>query len=197
MENDLYPSAFVAAPPVVAETVAPTKKKSSSLPFLREFVETILPALLIALGINQFAIQPTRVDGLSMAPTLHHEERLLLEKVSYHFRAPARGDIIVLTLPDRAHDPLIKRVVGVPGDVVAVRNGRVYIDGQPLAEPYLAQMTPGNVTAQLVPEGHVFVLGDNRGASNDSRMFGMVPVTDIVGRAWLSYWPLETFGAIR
>jgi signal peptidase I len=189
-------SAYVVAGPIPQSETGVSATGSGVFPLLRELLETVLPALLIALAINQFVVQPTRVDGLSMAPTLQHGERILIEKASYHLMLPARGDIVVLTLPGQS-DPLIKRVVGVPGDVVAVRNGRVYLDGQPLTEAYLDQSTPGNLPAQIVPEGHVFVLGDNRGASNDSRIFGMVPTKDLLGRAWLSYWPAETLGLVR
>ena len=90
--------------------------------------------------------------------------------------------------PDRAED-YIKRVVGLPGDTVAIKNGKVLVNGVVLDEPYLDQVTPGRMGTKVVPEAHVFVLGDNRGASNDSRYFGMVPYERIVGRAWIRYWP--------
>ncbi|HYN89052.1 MAG TPA: signal peptidase I, partial [Ardenticatenaceae bacterium] len=174
MDHDLYWPDVATETSIPQEQVA-TKQGTWARALIRELFHTILPALLIALGVNSFVAQPTRVDGTSMEPTLHSEERLIIEKVSYLLHVPARGDIVVLRLPGRESDPLIKRVVALPGEVVAVRNGRVYVDGAPLDEPYLNQLTSGFVAAQQVPEGHVFVLGDNRGASNDSRIFGMVP----------------------
>ncbi|MCZ7570197.1 MAG: signal peptidase I [Ardenticatenaceae bacterium] len=196
MDHDLrWPDVAADSSPI-EEQVA-TRQGTWGKTLLRELFETILPALLIALAVNVFMAQPTRVDGTSMEPTLHNEERLVIEKISFRFHAPTRGDIIVFKLPGREHDPLIKRVVGVAGDVIAIRNGKVYIDGAELKEPYLDQLTPGYVSAQYVPPGYIFVLGDNRGASNDSRIFGLVPQEDLVGRAWVSYWPLETLGLLH
>lgn len=197
MDHDLrWPDVAADSLPIQEGTA--TRPGAWGKALLREILETILPALLIALAVNIFVAQPTRVDGTSMEPTLHSEERLIIEKISYRLHAPARGDIVVFKLPGREHDPLIKRVVGVPGDVVAIRNGRVYIDGAPLDEPYLKnQLTPGYIESTVVQEGDIFVLGDNRGASNDSRIFGMVAHQDLVGRAWISYWPVDMIGLLR
>jgi signal peptidase I len=162
--------------------------------WLRELLEAVLPALVIVLVVNVFLAQATRVEGQSMDPTLHDRQRIVIEKLTYRFRPPRRGEIVVLRRPQP--DPLIKRVVGLPGEMVAIENGRVYIDGQPLDEPYLNEMTRGVLSPQIVPEGHVFVLGDNRDSSNDSRAFGMVSVEDIVGRAWVRYWPPNEIGLV-
>jgi signal peptidase I len=164
--------------------------------FLRELAESVLPALVIVLVVNVFLAQATRVEGQSMEPNLHNNERLIIEKITYRLRDPRPGDIIVLRRPDRSTEPLIKRVVGVPGQRVEVRDGLVFVGGEPYDEPYLDQETWGTLAPQLVPEEHVFVLGDNRRASNDSRSFGMVSFDDIVGRAWLRYWPLSRAGAM-
>ncbi len=120
---------------------------------LRDLLETVLPALFIAVLMVVFVIQPTRVDGISMEPTLHSEQRLVIEKVSYRFHAPVLGDVIVLKLPGRENSPLIKRVVATAGDVIAIRNGQVFLNGEPLTESYLAQLTPGDVPSTVVPEG--------------------------------------------
>jgi len=165
--------------------------------WFRELLEAILPALVIVLVVNIFLAQATRVEGQSMEPNLHNNQRLIIEKVSYRFHPPRHGDIIVLRRPQRQSDPLIKRVVGLPGDTVEIREGRVFIQGAPLGEPYLNQLTVGNMAPQLVPEGHVFVLGDNRGSSNDSRAFGMVSFENIVGRAWIRYWPTAEMGFLK
>jgi signal peptidase I len=171
-------------------------KKRKALRWLREVLETILPAVLIAFLINLFLAQATRVHGQSMEPTLHSEQRLVVEKISYRFHGPRRGDIIVLKSPQQNSELLIKRVIGLPGETVEIRQGRVYVNGQEVNEPYLERPTGGNWGPIIVPPLHVFVLGDNRGFSNDSRAFGMVPIDNIVGRAWVSYWPLDEVGAV-
>lgn len=174
--------------------MAESSKKRS---WIREFLESVLPALVIVAVINLFLAQATRVEGQSMEPNLHDNERLIIEKVSYRFRQPERGDIVVIRSPQSGTAPLIKRVIGLPGEIVEIKLNRVYINGEPLEEPYLEQPTPGTMSPRLVPEDHVFVLGDNRRASNDSRFFGMVPYEDILGRAWFCYWPLDCLGVIR
>ena len=168
-----------------------------SVRLLREVLETILPAILIALLINVFIGQATRVEGQSMEPNLHTNQRLVVEKLSYRFHGPQRFDVVVLKLPHQGEELLIKRVVGLPGETVEIRNGKVYIDGTPLAEPFLnVQTRPGRNDRIVVPPLHVYVLGDNRDHSNDSRSFGPVPIENIVGRAWLSYWPVEDIGLV-
>jgi signal peptidase I len=169
-----------------------------SRPWLIELLESVVPALLIVIIINVFLGQTTQVDGLSMEPSLADEQRLIIEKVTYRLHGPERGDIVVLRLPDRRFDrPLIKRVIGLPGEIVEIREGGVYVDGEGLEEPYLSGPTPGFMKPRLVPEGHVMVLGDNRGSSNDSRSFGMVPIDDILGRAWVRYWPIGEVGLVH
>jgi len=162
-----------------------------------EALETVLPALVIVLVINAFLAQATRVEGQSMEPNLHNNERLIIEKISYRFHPPRRGDIIVLRLPNRTSDPLIKRVVGLPGETVEITDGHVLINGQVLDEPYLNQFTYQGMPPRVVPPNEVFVLGDNRGFSNDSRAFGFVPFSDIIGRAWFRYWPPLEIGFVR
>jgi signal peptidase I len=186
-----------------------------------EVLETLIPALLIVLVVNTFLAQATRVEGPSMEPTLQNNQRLIVEKLSFRVRAPQRGDIVVFRLPsdeppsvvdqvrtllrtalsgDRVsdgHDPLIKRIIGLPGELIEVRDGHVYVNGDMLEEPYLTQLTHRGTGPQTIAEDHVFVLGDNRGASNDSRVFGQVPITRIIGRAWVRYWPLSEMGPLR
>lgn len=185
MDSHLRVSEISAPPATPSATVV--RPWPSSL--LREVLETVLPALLIAIATVVFVVQPTRVEGTSMEPTLHTGQRLVIEKVSYHLHPPAYGDIVVLKLEGREHTPLIKRVIATSGDVVAIRNGHVYLNGQMVQESYLDQITVGELSSMVVPDGYLFVLGDNRGASNDSRHFGMVPVDNVVGRAIASYWP--------
>ena len=171
---------------------------------VREVLETIVPAVLIALLINLFLAQATRVHGQSMEPNLHTDQRLIVEKLSYNrylrqwfsFDGPQQGDVVVVRLPNQ-DELLIKRVIGLPGDLVEIRNGQVFVDRQPLDEPYLASNTPGFYGPTMIPPLHIFVLGDNRGFSNDSRNFGTIPLKDVVGRAWFSYWPLDQVGFIE
>jgi len=170
--------------------------RRKALRWLREVLETILPAVLIAVLINLFLAQATQVHGQSMEPTLHSNQRLVVEKVSYRFHGPRRGDIVVLKSP-QSSELLIKRVIGLPGEMVEIRQGQVYINGQKLDEQYLEKPTGGHWGPLIVPPLHVFVLGDNRSFSNDSRAFGMVPVKNIIGRAWLCYWPLNEVGVVR
>ncbi len=166
--------------------------------FLREVLETVLPALLIALLINVFVGQATRVEGQSMEPNLHTDQRLVVEKVSYRFHGPERFDIVVLRLPNQGEELLIKRVIGLPGETVEFKNGHVYINGEQLVEPFAVDETrPGRNGTVTVPPLHVYVLGDNRDRSNDSRSFGPVPIDNVVGRAWLSYWPPEDVGLVH
>ena len=164
---------------------------------LRDLIGTIVPAILIALLIHIFLAQATRVYGQSMEPSLHTDERLVVEKLSYRFHGPRHGDIIVLHDPSGGAELLIKRVIGLPGERVNVADGRVYVDGLPIDEPYLAQPTLGSGRSWSIPPLTVFVMGDNRGASRDSRIFGPVGLNQIVGHAIFRYWPLREIGIVR
>jgi signal peptidase I len=164
---------------------------------LREVAETVIPAVVIALIINLFLAQATQVLGQSMEPNLHSTQRVVVEKVTYRFfHGPRRGDIVVIALPEQS-EMLIKRVVGLPGESIELRSGRVYIDGKPLDEPWTVNPGGGSYGPHTIPPLHVFVMGDNRGASNDSRNFGPVAIEHVVGHAWFSYWPLEYVGFVE
>ena len=163
---------------------------------LRDLVGTILPAILIALLIHVFLAQATRVYGQSMEPNLHTNERLVIEKLSYRFHGPRRGDVVVLQDPGGSPELLIKRVVGLPGERVTIANGSVFVDGVAIDEPYLDQDTQGGGRSWVVPPFTVFVLGDNRSASRDSRIFGPVALDEILGRALFRYWPLSEIGVL-
>lgn len=178
-------------------TVTSRKGRPIWLSWLHEVAGILLPAVVIAVLVNLFLAQSTVVHGHSMETNLLSDQRLVIEKLSYHFHGPRRGDIVVLKLEEWDGDPLIKRVIGLPGETVAIHDGQVFIDGIPLDEPYLDQPTLGNWEPQVVPPLHIFVMGDNRAASNDSRYFGAVPLDRIVGRAWLRYWPPQEIGFVR
>lgn len=185
----------------VQEAAPPLQRSGARwglLRLLREALETLLPAILIAVLINVFVGQATRVDGQSMEPNLHTNERLIVEKISYRFHGPQRFDVVVIRVPSQGDELLIKRVIGLPGETVEIHDGHVYIDGVQLDEEFVAAGTfPGRHPKIVVPPLHVFVMGDNRTHSNDSRTFGPVPISNIVGRAWVSYWPLESLGPIH
>jgi signal peptidase I len=171
---------------------------------IREVLETIVPAVLIALLINLFMAQATRVHGQSMEPNLHTDQRLVVEKLSYNrylrqvlgFEGPQHGDVVVIRLPTQGNELLIKRVIGLPGDVIDIHDGQVFVNGHPLDEPYLVGSTSGSFGPTTVPPLNIFVLGDNRNFSNDSRSFGTVPLKNVVGRAWFSYWPIDQLGFV-
>ena len=166
----------------------------------REVLETMIPAVIIALLINLLLAQATRVYGQSMEPNLHTDQRLVVEKISYSrwwpVGGPQRGDVVVFRV-DPNSDLLIKRVIGLPGDRVEIRAGQVYINGEPLGEVYITGPTYGDYGPVDVPPLYIFVLGDNRGFSNDSRAFGALSLESVIGRAWLSYWPPDQWGLVR
>jgi signal peptidase I len=174
---------------VEAATVTPTETEVIIKPpsnLLREIVETALLTAIIFLAVNA-VIGRFRIESVSMQPNLYEGEYVIVDKVSYALGGPQRGDIIVFTKigqPD-----LIKRVIGLPGDTVEIHPGQVLVNGTPLTEPYIAN--PPNYTfgPTKIEPGRYFVLGDNRSNSSDSHIWGTVPRDDIVGRAWIIYWP--------
>ena len=162
---------------------------------LIEWVAIIVGALAVALIVKTFLIQAFYIPSLSMYPTLDQGDRVLVNKMSYKVHDVHRGDIIVFERPPKQPasqiKDLIKRVVGLPGDTIEAKEGVVYIDGKKLAEPYLVDgVTTTNLPEQEVPAGHVFVMGDNRGDSADSRIFGPIDEDTIVGRAFIRVWPV-------
>lgn len=178
--------------PRAAASAAPARGESMAGSVAREMLGTIVPALVIAIVIHLFLAQATRVEGYSMEPTLYGHQRLIIEKLSYRFTQPERGDIVVIKV-DGFDELLIKRVIGLPGETLEIRNGVVFIDGRALDEPYVNGMPRGDYPPTKIPDGYIFVMGDNRNNSNDSRSFGPIPVDHIVGHAWMRYWPLHDF----
>jgi len=157
---------------------------------LWDVMSTILPAVFIALFINVFVAQAWVVDGPSMQPNLYYDQRVMAEKITYRLvHGPRRGDVVIIGVPGE-EEPLIKRVVALPGETVEVHGGQAFINSEPLEETWTIQQGGLDYPATLIPPLHVFVLGDNRGSSRDSRSFGPVLVDQIVGRALFVYWPL-------
>jgi signal peptidase I len=167
----------------------PTKQ----LHFIREVAETVILTSLLFLLIH-LTVQNFDVDGHSMEPTLHNTELILVDKWSYLFQSPARGDIIVFVAPPHPSEYYVKRIIGLPGDVISVVGSRVIVDGKTLYEPYVSPLNQGNpyppIINLVIPPNAYFVLGDNRDGSSDSRDWGCVPRQNILGRALLVYWPL-------
>ncbi|MEH2188836.1 MAG: signal peptidase I [Nostoc sp.] len=170
--------------------------------FLTEGLKTIGLSLLLALGIRTFVAEARYIPSASMEPTLQINDKLIIDKISYDFSSPKRGDIIVfnptkkLTL-ENFHDAFIKRVIGLPGEKVVVKNGRVYINDSPLSENYLEAKPDYQWGPVIVPTDSYLVLGDNRNNSYDSHYWGFVPRNKIVGRAILRFWPLNRIGEIN
>jgi signal peptidase I len=174
------------APRVQASTAA--KKKGRPKSAMRELIETVALTALVFLAIRAVA-QNYQVDGHSMDPTMHNGEFVIVLKADYWFQKPQTGDIIVLQYPEDPSRNFIKRVIGTPGDTVAVNNGHVFINGHALNEPYILQAPAYTVAPLKVPAGKYWVLGDNRNNSNDSHIWGFLPANEVIGKAWAVYWP--------
>jgi signal peptidase I len=165
---------------------------------LRVWARDLVVALGLAMIIIVFFYQPVKVEGTSMAPLLSDQERIFINKFVYHFEPVGRGDVVVFWYPLDRTKSFIKRVVGLPGDEVEIRRGRVYINGKTLEEPYVPSQyidTAAYGPVQI-PRDEYFVMGDHRISSNDSRIFGPVPSAFIYGKAVFAYWPWTQFGSI-
>ena len=152
-----------------------------------DILETLILAVVLYFGINAVSVR-VRVDGFSMNPTLQDGEYILVNRLAYKIGSPFRGDIVVFSFPMDPTQDLIKRVIGLPGESISVQDGKVMINSVPLEEPYIAAPPIYNGTWE-VPDGQLFVLGDNRNESKDSHEWGLLPVENVVGRAILIYWP--------
>lgn len=156
-------------------------------PVLIDLLETVALAFVLFLIINAVSAR-VRVDGLSMLPTLQDGEFVLVNRLAYRLGEPARGDIVVFRSTTNFDLDLIKRIIGLPGDDVRVGDGRVIVNGMVLSEPYI-NAEPRYSGDWSVPEGYLFVLGDNRNDSSDSHAWGLLPIKNVIGKAILIYWP--------
>jgi signal peptidase I len=165
---------------------------------VRAWARDLLLALCFAFVIIVFLYQPVKVEGTSMAPMISDQERIFINKLVYHFEPIARGDVVVFWYPLDRTKSFIKRVVALPGEMVDIREGHVYVDGRQLTEPYVLPrfLDDGSFGPIRVPLGEYFVMGDHRDSSNDSRVFGPVPERYIYGKAVFAYWPMNHFGSI-
>jgi signal peptidase I len=166
-----------------------------------EGLKTIALSAVLALGIRNFVAEARYIPSGSMLPTLQINDRLIIDKISYNFRNPDRGDIIVFSPTDTLKaqnfkDAFIKRLIGLPGDKVEVKGGRVYVNDQPLKENYIEEKPNYNFGPVRVPANQYLVLGDNRNNSYDSHYWGFVPRDRIIGRAVVRFWPLNRVGEI-
>ena len=179
--------------PVVAPEPAPPLRRE-----LRSWGRDLVIALSLAVVIIIFFYQPVKVEGTSMTPLISDQERIFINKFVYRFEPIARGDVVVFWYPLDRSKSFIKRVIGLPGDMVEIREGQVFVNGKHLAEPYVPPESAdmNNFSPTKIPKGEYFVMGDHRISSNDSRIFGPVPRNFIYGKAVFAYWPVDHFGSI-
>ncbi|XEC97195.1 signal peptidase I [Paenibacillus tarimensis] len=165
---------------------------------VREWGVSIIAALGVSMLIQTYAFAQTEVHNISMQNTLVEGQRLIEDKLSYHFTGPKRGDIVIINGPE-SDVRLVKRLIALPGDVVDIRNGKLYLNGEVLEEPYTKGKTyPLGLDVPLtVPKGEVLVLGDNREHSTDSREIGTIAISSLEGKAIFRLWPLSQFGGLR
>ena len=186
------------------------KKKSSTSSAKRtlfaviDFIKTTIIVVFLALIIRLFVVQPFIVEGQSMLPTFSNNDYLITEKISYSIRSPKRGEIVIFHPPDNPTVNYIKRIVGLPGDSIEVRDQNVFVNSQKINEPYLTSNEQTNTATKdlnlTLKSGEYFVLGDNRNHSRDSREIGPIPYSSIVGRIWVRLLPIDSaraFAAIN
>ena len=165
-----------------------TKKRRGGWRIFFDIAETILLSVLLFLVINAISAR-IRIESISMQPTLYEGDFVIVNKLAYELGSPSRGDIVIFKYPpDPDREPYIKRVIGVPGDEIRVSDSVVYVNNIPLDEPYISA-PPSYTGTWSVPEGNLFVLGDNRNHSSDSHSWGMVPIENVLGKALIVYLP--------
>ena len=166
-----------------------------------EIVKTLFTAFILAIGIRTLVAEARYIPSSSMEPTLEINDRLIIEKISYRFKTPQRGDVVVFSPTDTLKeqnfkDAFIKRVIGLPGETIEVRGGKVYVNGQPIREKYIDEAPEYTYGPETVPEDQYLVLGDNRNNSYDSHYWGFVPRKNLIGRAIVRFWPFDRLGSL-
>lgn len=187
---------------IVIEPAEELEQKPTVRSFMWELVRIVIVAFILMVGFRVFVAEPFVVSGSSMVPNFHDHEYLVVDKISYRFNEPTRGDVIVFHYPKDTSQYFIKRIIGLPGEKVAIENGKVKIfntehpEGSIISEAYLPSndITFGKDEIVSLGDNEYFVLGDNRLASSDSRVWGILPKHDIVGKAFLRALPLSQFG---
>jgi signal peptidase I len=166
---------------------------------LRTWLRDLLISVVVSFFIITFLYQPVKVEGTSMAPQLHDQDRLFINKFAYDFEKIERDDVVVFYYPRDTAKSYIKRVIGLPGDMVRIDDGQVFVNGKPIDEPYVPTRFRDvrSMDAFQVPAGEYFVMGDHRSISSDSRDFGPVARKLIYGKAAFVYWPREEMGVVR
>jgi signal peptidase I len=212
-------STWASEAPADEPPATPSESRADSARSLVwEIIQTVLLTIAIFLAVRS-VVQNFRVEGASMDPTLHTGQYLLINKVLYAradgtllegvipdrtpqdtpnfiFGGPQRGDIVVFLSPGQTDKDFIKRVIGLPGETVRIVNGQVFVNGKPLEEPYLTHHATYDFESRVVPPGQYFVLGDNRPNSSDSHLGWFVPANNLIGKAWVSYWPPTEWGVM-
>lgn len=165
---------------------------------IKDWVVSILIAVVLAFFIRYFIVELYMVEGPSMRPTLVNSERLVVNKFIYRFKDPEKGDILVFRYPSDTSRDFIKRVIAVAGDTIELKGGRVFVNDQLQNETYILEKTRGSYPLSTVPEGHIFVMGDNRNNSEDSRFkdVGFVPLELVKGKAVMVFWPVDHIKAL-
>ncbi len=171
------------------------EKERSTAEEIKDWVVSIVIAVALAMFIRTFIVELYVVDGPSMRPTLESEERLVVNKFIYRLRPPEKGEVLVFQYPRDPSRDFIKRVIATPGDTIEIREGRVLVNDQLLTEDYILEKTRSEYPKSTVPEGRIFVMGDNRNNSEDSRFadVGFVPYDLIKGKALLVFWPISQY----
>jgi signal peptidase I len=197
-ENRLPASSFVAASGQATATAERSAPFHSLRHEIRVWTRDLLIAVGLALVIIVFLYQPVKVEGTSMAPLLSDQERIFINKFVYRFEPIQRGDVVVFWYPVDPSKSFIKRVVGLPGEKVEIRQGTVYVNDKVVPEPYVPPQYEdlSDFGPKTVPADSYFVMGDHRISSNDSRVFGPVASRFIYGRAVFAYWPVDHFGSL-
>ncbi len=187
----------------LSQTQSPNQvsQKENQENFWVEMAKTFAMAIVLSFGIRTFVAEARYIPSSSMEPTLQINDRLIIEKMTYRFQKPERGDVIVFNATEALqaqnfNGAFIKRVIGLPGDTVTVRNGKVMVNGNILREFYIKEDPQYNYGPVTVPENEYLVLGDNRNNSYDSHYWGFVPREKIIGRAFVRFWPFPRIGAI-